>query len=51
MDPTEQPDSGKSEYDSTPFGGDKDTKTHYQPADLADANQTLPGEQEDPRLC
>lgn len=51
MDPTENPDSGKSQYSSTPFGGDKNTESHIQTANVADARKTLPGEQEDPRLC
>lgn len=51
MDPSENPDSGRSQYASTPFGTDKNTQSHIQPADLADANKVLPGEQEDPRLC
>ncbi len=48
---TELPDSGKGMYDTTPFGGDKNTDSHVQPADVSDANKTLPGEQEDPRFC
>ena len=51
MDPTESPDSGRAEYTGTPFGTDKNTQSHIQPANIADANKTLPGEQEDPRLC
>ena len=51
MDPTENPDSGKSQYSSTPFGGDENNDSHYQPVDISQANKTLPGEQEDPRLC
>ncbi len=51
MEPKENPDSGKGQYTSTPFGGDKNTSSHVQPANLADADKTLPGEQKDPRLC
>lgn len=51
MDPSETPDSGRSQYEGTPFGGDKNPQSHIQPADLSDANKVLPGEQEDPRLC
>lgn len=51
MDPTESPDHGRAEYEGTPFGGDDDKTTHYQPAALSEANKVLPGEQEDPRLC
>lgn len=51
MDPTESPDSGRGEYESTPFGNDKNNQSHIQPADLSQANRVLPGEQEDPRLC
>ncbi len=47
MEPTENPDSGRSEYDSTPFG-DNDTTTHVQPVP-DDADDSLPGEQPDPR--
>jgi hypothetical protein len=38
-------------YDTTPFGGDEPNDTHFQPVDLSEANKTLPGEAEDPRLC
>ncbi len=38
-------------YQGTPFGGDEPANTHYQPVDLAAAQKTLPGEQDDPRLC
>ncbi len=48
---TESPDSGKGMYDSTPFGGDEPTDTHYQPVDLSEADNDMPGEQPDPRLC
>ena len=51
MDPSENPDGGKGQFTSTPFGNDKDNSTHVQPADLSAANKVLPGEQEDPRLC
>ena len=51
MDPSESPDNGRSEYSSTPFGNDKNNTSHIQPADISAANKTLPGEQEDPRLC
>ena len=51
MDPTENPDGGESQWSSTPFGTDKDSSTHVQPADVGEANQALPGEQDDPRLC
>lgn len=42
------PDNGRSEYASTPFGGDNDVTTHVQPVP-ADMDKTLPGEQPDPR--
>ncbi len=48
---TESPDSGKGMYDTTPFGGDTDTTNHYQPVDLSQADNDMPGEQPDPRLC
>lgn len=51
MDPTEAPDHGRSEWNGTPFGGDGNTLSHIQGADLSAANKTLPGEAEDPRLC
>lgn len=51
MDPSENPDGGKGQFDSTQFGTDKNSKTHVQPADLAAASKVMPGEQRDPRLC
>ena len=52
MDKTENPDSGHGMWnDKLPSSGSRDANSHVQPADLGDANKTLPGEQEDPRLC
>lgn len=42
---------GSESYGETPFGGDGNNKTHVQPANIGNANRTLPGEQQDPRLC
>lgn len=50
MDPSENPDSGRSEFDTTPFGGDSETTTHVQPVPPL-MDEVLPGEQDDPRLC
>ena len=38
-------------YQGTPFGSDKNTKSHIQTADIGQARRVLPGEQDDPRLC
>lgn len=56
MDPSENPDDGQSlwtsvQADVKPFGISKDPKTHVLSADLGQAMKTLPGEQNDPRLC
>lgn len=50
MDKDIVPDNGRSEYASTPFGGDAETTTHVQPVppDM-DSATVLPGEQPDPR--
>ena len=38
-------------FSMSPSGGDKNTGTHVQPADVSQANRVLPGEQDDPRFC
>lgn len=49
MDKTENPDGGRSQWGATPFGSDKNTGSHIQPA--GPAAKPLPGEQPDPRSC
>ena len=44
----ENPDSGRSMFGSTPFGGDRESKTHVQPAASVNTGG-MPGEQQDPR--
>lgn len=48
MDPDVLPDSGSSMYQGTPFGDDASVSTHSLPAP-DDADDTMPGEQPDPR--
>lgn len=50
MDPTENPDGGSGQWNSTPFGGDKNVKSHFQPCDVSQAAKVMPGEQPDPRF-
>ena len=50
-DPLDQPDNGAAQFAEVQAGGDKNTATHVQPAELSEANKVMPGEQPDPRLC